>query len=47
MEECVPTKGKSQDKIDGVSAGLMALALAINQHKDEDDEWYTPGCLTN
>lgn len=40
-----PHKGKSADKIDGVTASLMGLARALKG--DDGDDWYTPGGLTN
>jgi phage terminase large subunit-like protein len=39
-----PDKSKSQDKIDGITSSIMALALAMQA--GGGDDWYKPGCLT-
>lgn len=39
----MPNRKKSTDKIDGITALLEALGMAITQ---PDGEWYTAGCLT-
>lgn len=38
-----PDKSKSQDKIDGVTGLIMALAIAMLK---PEESWYSPGCLT-
>ena len=39
-----PSKDHSAEKIDGVTAAVMALAKAMTQ---VSEEWYQPGCLLN
>jgi phage terminase large subunit-like protein len=39
-----PSKDHSKEKIDGVTAAVMALAIAMSADEAQAD-WYTPGCL--
>lgn len=41
-----PSKDTSPEKIDGITAATMALIPAMTAKLD-DDNWYTPGCLTD
>jgi phage terminase large subunit-like protein len=41
-----PTKARSAEKIDGIVAGLNALAVYLARPAANDEDWYRPGDLT-